>query len=360
VTATLRVVLDQLVAPTRADHAEASRELARALIDAAPSGCDVAAIVPSPGLDGLAGLDDVTQLALQRRELAASWQLGIAPGVGKGMIHSPTLLAPLVRHDKVNETHQVVATLWDLRAWEAAGDLPRAEAMWQRAMLRRAEKHADALVVPTHALAARVGELGQFGGRVRVIAGAAPSGFRVPSDVVARLRDLGLPSTFVAVAGGRGETDGLSAVFHALAGADSDVVVLDCPEGDEPLVLEVASAAGVGEGRVHVRGALETFDRATVLGSSSLFVAGSARSDWPWRAVEALTVGVPVVALDTDTHREVLADAALFASADALPRVVAEALGAASARLRVLAGDRAKAFSWREAAERVWQLHAEL
>lgn len=361
-TARLRMVLDQLVAPSRPDLADASRELTRALIATAPRGCDVAAIVPAPGLeDGvLEGLADITRMSLQRRELAASWQLGIAPGVGKGLIHSPTLLAPFVRHDRVNETHQVVGTLWDLRAWETPEELSRPEVMWFKGQLKRAEKHADALVVPTHAMAARVEKLGRFSGRVRVIAGAPPIGFAVPSDVAGRLRTLGLPSSFVATTGGRAASDGLPSAFSALAASGAEVVVLDCPEGDEPQVLELASAAGVAESRVHIRGGLEPFDRAAVLGTASVFVAASARIDWPWRAIEALTVGTPVVAVDSAVHREVLADAAAFAPAEELAGAVAGALGADAARLRVLAGDRAKGFSWREAAEKVWALHADL
>jgi glycosyltransferase involved in cell wall biosynthesis len=362
VTATLRVVLDQLVAPITSDAAEASSELTRALIATAPRGCDVAAIVPAPGwgeapFPGLVGTD---RLPLQRRELAASWQFGLVPGVGKGMIHSPTLLGPLVRHDRVNDTHQIVVTLWDLRAWDAPAELSRMEAMWQRAMLKRAEKHADAVVVPTHAMAARLAQLGRFGNRVRVIAGAAPSGMRVPGDVVGRLRALDLPPAFVATAGGSASSDALAAVFAAVAGRDDPVVVLDCPAGEEPAVVELAALAGVAEGRVHVRGFLEPFDRAAVLGSAAAFVAPSTRLDWPWRAVEAVTLGVPVVAAESEVHREVLVDAALLGPADELGPLVARALGPDAARLRVLSGDRAKAFSWREAAERVWALHADL
>ena len=101
-SAVLRVVLDQVVSPTDADLAMASRELARALVASTPSGCEVAAIVSS-GADvagtvegAVPGLASLARMPLARRELAASWQLGVAPGVGGGMIHSPTLLAPLV------------------------------------------------------------------------------------------------------------------------------------------------------------------------------------------------------------------------------------------------------------------------
>src|SRR3546814_8153655 len=126
-------------------------------------------------------------------------------------------------------------------------------------------------------MAARLSELGRFSGRIRVIAGAAPEGFRVPTDVAGRLRALDLPSRFVALAGGVADSDGLSSGFHGVVGAgwDGDVVVLDCPEGQEPAVDELAAASGVSESRVHVRGSLEPFDRASVLGSAAVFVARS-------------------------------------------------------------------------------------
>lgn len=365
-TVTLRVVLDQLVAPTSRDLAEASASLAQALVDTAPRGCDVAAITPAPGLPddaGVTGLSAETRLSMRRRELAASWQLGVAPGIGRGLIHSPTALAPLVRHDRVNETHQIVVTLWDLRAWETPDELPRAEVLATRALLSRIGKHADAVVVPSHAMAERLAEVAKakLVAKVRVIGGAPVAGFRVPSDAVGRLRALDLPSSFVAVAGGAAASDGLADAFTALASAwDGDVVVLDVPEGEEPAVVELASAAGMPEARVHARGALDQWDRAAVLSHAVAFVAASSRADWPWRAVDALALSVPIVARDTAVHREVLADAAVFATESELGAAVARALGEDAARLRVLAGDRAKGFAWAASADRVWALHAEL
>ncbi|MBN9210096.1 MAG: glycosyl transferase [Microbacterium sp. 71-36] len=365
-TVTLRLVLDQLVAPTSRDLAEASASLAQALVDTAPRGCDVAAITPAPGLPddaGITGLSAETRLSMRRRELAASWQLGVVPGIGRGLIHSPTALAPLVRHDRVNETHQIVVTLWDLRAWETPDELPRAEVLATRALLSRIGKHADAVVVPSHAMAERLAEVAKakLVAKVRVIGGAPVAGFRVPSDVVGRLRALDLPSSFVALSGGAAASDGLAAAFTGLASEwDGDVVVLDVPEGEEPAVVELASAAGIPEARVHARGALDQWDRAAVLSHAVAFLVASTRTDWPWRAVDALALSVPIVARDTPVHREVLADAAAFAAEGELGAAVARALGPDAERLRVLAGDRAKGFAWAASAERVWALHAEL
>lgn len=366
-TVTLRVVLDQLVAPTSRDLEEASASLTQALIDTAPRGCDVGAIVPAPGLPedaGVAGLSSETRLSMRRRELAASWQLGVAPGIGRGLIHSPTPLAPLVRHDRVNETHQIVVTLWDLRAWETPDELPKTELLAARAQLSRIGKHADAVVVPSHAMADRLAEVAKakLVAKVRVIGGAPAAGFRVPSDAVGRLRALDLPSSFLLVSGGSVASDGLTVAFAGVsaAGWDGDVVVLDVPEGEEPAVAELASAAGIPETRVHARGSLDRWDRAAVLSHAVVLLAPSTRTDWPWRAVDALAVGVPIVAADTAVHREVLAEAALFAGEDGFGDAVARALGPDAERLRVLAGDRAKGFAWEASADRVWALHAEL
>ncbi|GAA2003830.1 glycosyltransferase [Microbacterium ulmi] len=370
-TTTLRVVLDQLVAPTDPDLRTASRELAQALVQTAPRGCVVEAVVPSASEatdvgDLVAGLADVRKTALARRELAAAVQLGAPTGIGGGMIHSPSLFAPLVRHDRVHDNDQTVVTLWDLRPWEAPDELPRATAMWHRAMLKRAVKYADAVVVPTHAVASRLAELApKLGDRVRVIAGAAPAGFSVPRDDVGRRRALGLPEGFILLSGGMAPSDGLERGFAAIAasGLDVPVVVIDAAEGEEPAIAELASASGIPETHVHVRCALDTADRAAVFGAAVVFGAPSRRTAFPWRVVEALALGVPVVAADSAVHVEVIVDGGILVEdRDAAAAALVSALGSTSAaeRLAVLASDRGRAFSWREAATRVWELHAEL
>ena len=372
--ATLRVVLDQLVAPTEPVLAEASRHLARALVIGAPTGCEVEAIAPSGGegdLSDVPGLAGIRRTALPRRELAAALQLGVGTGIGGGMIHSPTLFAPLVRHDRVHENDQTVVTVWDLRPWESRGELSRSAVAWYRAMLKRAVRFADAVVVPTHSIAERLGEIAPFGDRIRVIAGASPLGFAVPTDEVGRRRALNLPEGFVLLAGGPVPSDALDIGLAAIvaSGVDLPVVVIDVEEGHEPAVADLAAAAGLPERRLHVRGALETADRAAVFGAALAFVAPSRLAGFPWRAVDALTLGVPVIAADSAVHAEVVVDGGrLVPGADAatlvdgLGEALASALGstAAADRLAVLAGDRGRAFSWREAADKVWLLHAEL
>jgi hypothetical protein len=372
--ATLRVVLDQVAAPTDPDLALASRELTRALVTGSPAGCEVEGIVPgvSAGrVDEVAaevpGLARLHKVALARRELAAALQLGVATGMGGGMLHSPTLFAPLVKHDRVHDNDETVVTLWDLRAWEAPDEVARAAAAWQRAMLKRAVRYADAVVVPTHSMAARLEELApKLGERARVISGAAPVGFAVPSDEVGRRRVLDVPEGFVLLSGGSAASDGLALGFAAVArsGLDVPVVVIDAGEGEEPAVAELAAAAGIPSRSLHVRGALETADRAAVFGAAVALLAPSVRSAFPWRVVEALRLGVPVIAAQSSVHAEMIVDGGLLVApdAEALGAAVGSALGstAAADRLAVLSGDRGRVFSWREAADRVWQLHADL
>lgn len=356
-SARLRVVLDQLTHVVDPDQAAASLELADGLVRTAPAGCDVEAIVPAGAEPSVNGLAAVRRLPLGRRELAGSWQLGLTQGVGGGLIHSSTLMAPLVRHDRVHDHDQTTVTSWDLLAWDAPGALSKSAVSWQRAMLKRAVKHADAVVVPSHAMAARLGEIAKLGDRIRVIAGAAPSGFIVPFDAVARRGALSLPQGYLALTGSERS---LEAGFRAAVAAGVHAVVLDVAEGTEPRVAEIAVAAGLPESRAHMRGALSRDDRAAVLAGASALVATSEVHAWPWRAVEAMTLGVPVIAVESPVHRDVIADGGAIVAVGDIPEAVVDALGAGARRLSVLGADRSRAFSWLGAAERVWGLHADL
>jgi glycosyltransferase involved in cell wall biosynthesis len=238
-------------------------------------------------------------------------------------------------------------------------------------MLKRAVKHADAVVVPTHAHARRLAEVARLGDRIRVIAGASPVDFAVPSDEVGRRRELSLPEGFVLLSGGRMPSDALDTGFAAIAasGLDLPVVVLDVAAGQEPVVADLAAAAGIPERRVHLRGALGPADRAAVFGAALAFLAPARGTSFPWRVVDALRLGVPVIAADSDVHREVVFDGGALSEssnatslAEALGAALAEALGStvSAERAAVLSGDRGRAFSWREAADKVWHLHADL
>lgn len=354
-TVQLRVVVDQI--GVDADLARAALGLTEGLVNTAPRGCVVSGIVPNGAEASVAGLHDVRTLPLARRELAAAWQMGIAAGVGGGLIHSPTLLAPLVRHDRVHDNDQTTVTLWDLCAWENPDALPKTSVAWHRAMLKRAVRHADAVVVPSHAMAERLAEITSLGDRIRVIAGAAPAGFREPADASQLREDLRLPERYVAVTGeGESYADG----FRAAARADVDAVVLDARHGTGAALIELATSAGLPAERMHLLGGLDDSSRAAVLAAAGALVATSAALVWPWRLIEAMELGVPVVAADSRVHSDVIADGGAVVPSDQLDEALVDALGAGRRRLQVLGADRARAFSWASSAERVWALHAEL
>ena len=355
--ARLRVVLDQLTHVVDADQASASSDLAAALVATAPSGCAVDAIVPSGADVTIPGISDVRRLSLARRELAASWQMGIVPGVGGGLIHAATLMAPLVRHDRVHDHDQTTVTLWGLQAWEAPESLSKTSVAWQRGMLKRAVKHADAVVVPSHAIAERLAEIAKLRNRIRVIPGAVPSGYVVPLDAAARRTALSLPAGYVVLTGSAAT---LELGFRAALAAGKDAVVLDAPDRSEPKLAEIAAAAGLPEARAHIRGVLSADDRAAVFAAASAFIATSTCAAWPWRVVEAMTLGVPVIAVESGVHHDVIAEGGIVVDSADVTDAVVDAVGEGARRLSVLGADRSRSFSWLGAAERVWGLHADL
>ena len=105
---TLRVVIDGILDPTSRGVARYTEELARALILVAPRGTEVEGIVSASTEpeyadlhDRLPGLTRLYKTALSRRELVRAWQHGFTTSPGGGMIHAPSLLAPLRRHDRL-------------------------------------------------------------------------------------------------------------------------------------------------------------------------------------------------------------------------------------------------------------------
>lgn len=366
-TVRLRVVLDRVAGTDDPDIAIASAELVSALVHTAPRGCRVAGIDgrETPDAVPAEGLVDVWRAPVGRRELAAAWRMGVSLGGSGGMIHSPSLMAPLVRHDRTHDHDQTVVTVWSLEAWTHPQRLDRADAAWQRAMLKRAVRFADAVVVPTHAMAAELAEIAPLGGRIRVIAGAPRTGFRVPADAPGRARTLGLPERYIAVTGSVTDPEGLASALRAASDLGVDVVMVGRGNDDPVRLGEFAQANGLSERRVHTPSLIDASDRAAVLHGALAVVAASEAPVFPWRALEALAVGAPLIAAKTAQNEELVGDGAYLTGrgdsddvAEALRRVIEDEDFAA--RLRVLSEDRSRAFSWRDAAERVWQLHAEL
>jgi glycosyltransferase involved in cell wall biosynthesis len=365
---TLRVILDEILTPLPGIDPRYAEELARALIAAAPRGTDVEGVVSAsteaeyeeiaarlPGLGGL------YKSALARRELVLAWHRGFTRLPGGGMIHSPSLLAPLARHDRLNNTgDQIVVTIHGTAAWTDPDRVPGRAASWIQGMGKRARRYADAIVVPTHAVAAQVAEVLDVGDRVRVIEAAPSSTLTLPVDAEAHRSRLGLRGRFL-VAPTLGA--GASATLKALALLDDDVLLAVLDGDSARVVTEVAAE------RVVILPALTAADRAAVLDGAAALLHVEGEVGFGLPLLDAFALGTPVVHADDAEALEIAADAALAIEpgddasrgeriADAVRRVLDDR--ELADRLAVFGQDRARVFSWRSTAEKTWQLHADL
>jgi glycosyltransferase involved in cell wall biosynthesis len=373
---TLRVVLEPLVTNAGEPLGRYTTELTRALVDAAPWNCDVTGIVSAVAdeeyhqiASAVPGIANLEKAYLASRELSVAWQLGIVSSAGAGLIHSPSLLAPLRRHDRADGT-QITVTLHDLYAWSSPDSLTPAVALWQKSMLKRARKHADAIIVPSHALAQHLAEVADFGDRIRVIPGAGRTWLELPADAEARARALQLPDDFILAEGTFDEREGIGALIEGVTRSSA----IDLPL----LVFAPAGAAEAAaethytrptDGSVRILDDLDDADRAVVLSRASVFVFPSLDEGFGAPILDALRFGVPVVHSDAPALIELVQEAGVRVSRDDAAGYPERLAGAVQAlledtdlarRLAIVGADRVKAFSWRDAAERVWQLHADL
>lgn len=378
---TLRVIVDQVIAPVPGGIGRYAEELTRQLIATAPSGCDVEAVVSaaSPAeiehltmlLPGLSGMD---RLALPRRELALAWQGGMARGASQGMVHAPSVLAPLVKHDRTQEPgRQTVVTVHDTVPWTHPETLTPRGVHFHKAMVKRAYKYADAVVVPTHAVASALNEIHRFDERLRVIGGAPSGRLRVPVDADLRAERLGLPERYVLAVGTLEPRKGLTALIEAMAHPDApqDVpLVISGPDGwGDVDVVGTAERAGLAPDRVKVLGRVDDADLAVAYDRATVFVFPSLAEGFGLPVIEAMSLGTPVVHSDDPAVREVASDAGVCVErspSDRYPERLAQAVFQVvndpllRSQLAIAGPDRARMFDWRDSALETWQLHADL
>jgi len=377
---TLRVVVDQILAPVPGGIGRYTVELTRGLIANAPRGCDVEGVVaahPQADYDRvddlLPGLRGLAKAPLGRRELSVAWQTGLVGLPGRGMVHSTSLLAPLSRHDRSLEpSTQTVVTIHDTVPWTHPHTLTPRGVRWHKAMARRAHRFADAVVVPTHAVADDLSERFDFGDRLRVIGGAVSSDLSVPSDADAIADALDLPPTYALSVGTLEPRKGIEPLIQAMGHADApDVPLLIVgPDGwGEVSIADIVAREGLPEGRVRSLGFVSDAQLAVLLQRASVFVFPSLAEGFGLPVVEALSLGTPTVISDTPALVEVAADAAVVVARDDpehYPERLAQAMYQVvndvelSTRLGVVGLDRSHAFSWADSADKVWQLHADL
>ena len=375
---TLRVIVEELLAPVPSGTSRYTEELTRALIATAPPNCSVEGIVAASTegqyadiLDRLPGLSGLHKSSLARPQLVSAWQHGFTRL--PGMIHAPTMLAPLAKHDRVNTRgQQTIVTMHDLTAWLSPESVDSRGVSWHTSMAKRAERYADALVVPSHAVADRLEEFYAFGDRVRVIGGAVSPALRVPADADERAERLDLPGEYLVAIGGLEQRRGLGKLIAALALPDSGdipLLVIGPDDNGSGSLSAAAEAAGLAEGRVRALGFLRDAELSVVLDRARAFVLPSLLEGFGLQLLEAFHFGTPVIHSDTPALVEVAGDAGYLVSLDdseSYPERIAAAIGAVvtdselAARLSTAGRDRAQLFRWENSAEKVWQLHADL
>ena len=367
---TLRVVVDEIISTPRTAIGRYSAEIIRAIIESAPPDCDVEAVVgalspearPSLQSGALRGAT-ITPVSLPSRELAVAWQLGVALG-GGGLLHSPSLLAPLGRHSRA-EGNQATVTVHDVDAWTNPGALRPIDAAWTKAMMRRTRRHADAVVVSTHALAQQLSEIVSLGDRIRVVPSGPRSDVVLPDDAGRRAARMKLPDHYVVIEHRDDDSPEVSRLTQELATAAPGLAVVHLcsarfasSDDDGPSADESA----------HWFSDLDGMDRAAILSRAAAYVLYRAGAGVdPYAVLDAMRLAVPVVHLEADALTELTQDCAVRVehSSD-YPAAVAHAVAALvaddrrSSELRIAASDRVRLFSWRSAGEQIWRLHADL
>ncbi len=371
----LRLVVDAILDPTRGEVGRYAAELAREMIATAPPGVEVEGLVSaSPSadyarlLDELPGLSGLRKSSMDRRALHGLWRRGLASS-GGGMVHAPDLLAPIIKHDRLAKPgEQTVVTVHDTLAWTAPERLPRGEAALRMAMIRRAAKHADAVIAPNHTVADALSAVASFGDRVRVITGGASSRIEAPADAEHRGAALALPDEYLlAWSTGESAKASIGALLRGMTRTDGPTLPIVVFGTND--VRSAAAQLGLAQERLHVIDPADAADRATVLNRATVFIHPGPAEGFGLPILDAMAAGVPVVHADDEALMELTADAALVVSRNdvagftaSLAQHIAALLEDAQTRerMRIAGHDRAQLFSWRDAAEKVWQLHADL
>jgi len=237
-------------------------------------------------------------------------------------------------------------------------------------MAASAVAHADAVVVPTDAVAEELSALfPALGGRLHALgAGVTRTLLLAPDETERVVAQLRLPDRYLISLATLEPRKGLDVLVNALAllgNTAPDLVVAGQPGWGGVDLPAVANRAGLAADRIRLVGRLTDRELAVVLRRASALVAPSRAEGFGMPVAEAMAVGTPVICSDAPALVEVAADAAMVVRRED-PGALAEAIDALMrdeplrARLARAGLVRAARYDWDEVARRAWRLYYEL
>lgn len=356
----LVAIAEQLVAPVPGGTGRYTRELLAAMATTAPPGWALSTVVSRSGdpdravVPGVAG---PRVLPVPRRVLIAAWKRGVALWPGGDSVHAMTPLAPPRRPGR-----HLVVTVHDAVPWTHPDTLTRRGVAWHRRMIERAARSADAVVVPTAAVAAELAEHVTL--TTRVI------GEGVTSGLLTRLAAIPewLPARYVLAIGTVEPRKGFDHLVRAMARIDDPALPLLVAgqRGWGGIDLgRVADDSGFPRSRLRMLGPVDDDTLAAVLQRATVLAVPSLAEGFGLPVLEAMAAGVPVVHSDAPAIVEVAGNAGVVVPRKDVPALAAAIRSVAGNPLHraelVAAGrQRARQFTWERAAVAVWGLHIDL
>lgn len=359
----LTVIVEQCLAPVPGGTGRYAREITAAMAAAPPPGWTVRTVTAwhrDTTAARIPGAVGPQRLPAGHRVLSELWRRGLPPVLRGAAVHASTPLAPSRRHG-------LVVTVHDAVPWTHPETLTPRGVAWHRVMVGRAARDADAIVVPSLAVADDLAGLFPAAAERIHVVGHGVTALPAPVDAAGRRRRLGLPDGYVLIIATLEPRKGLDVLVQAMAlpaVGDAHLVVVGPAGWGGVDVAAVAATEGLPADRLHVTGRLDDTDLAAVLAGAAVLAVPSRAEGFGLPALEAMAAGTPVVCADAPALVELVAGAGLVvpredpaALADALGQVLGDA--AAAAELVAAGRTRAAGFSWSAAAATLWSLHTE-
>jgi glycosyltransferase involved in cell wall biosynthesis len=366
----LVVLVEQLLAPVPGGTGRYTRELTAALAATAPADWVVSSVVArhrDPSAAVIPGVDGPRVLGVSPRALTYAWERGWPLWPGGDTVHAPTPLAP----PAARRGRGLVVTVHDTVPWTHPETLTKHGVNWHRKVIGRATYQADAIVVPSNAVAAELTQHAPGTARVHVVPHGVPQSLATPpeQDSASRIRGrLHLPQRYVLAIGTVEPRKALDVLVSALARPDAPdlpLVVAGQPGWGGVDLVDMAKRAGLAPERLVLLGKVSDAELAVALYGASVFVMPSLAEGFGMPLLEAMAAGVPVVHSDAPALVELAAgNGVLVRRQD--PVSLAKALRSvfeneATTRTRVEAARlRASRYTWQRAAQSVWNVHLEL